>query len=313
MSSNIRYTFLIFKVTILSRFTFLLFAVCVVTSSPLLAMPLEKPQSGLVAHKAIYDVRMVSQKSGSQVVAIKGKMLFEWKPSCEGYITNHSFNLRYDYADNPTLFINSDFSTFESFDGRTLNFSSRRKKDGNTYDELRGVATLDDKGLGKAVFSIPDGLSFEFTSPTIFSTTHTRALIKAAQEGKKFLVKETFDGSDEEGSVEVSALIGKAFEPDPVALAVTPALVDKAATTPIDKRLLDEGWVVRLAFFPQEQKEESVSDYELTMKFHQNGIISDMVIDYPDFTVHQKLIGLQRLPASSCAPGAPKKETEIKP
>jgi hypothetical protein len=299
---------------ILQRLFFLMILCGVMHVSPSFAVPLEKPKSGLIAHKAIYDVRMISQKSGSQVVDIKGKMFFEWKPSCDGYITNHRFNLRYDYADNPTLFINSDFSTFESFDGRSLNFSSRRKKDGDTYDELRGSATLDEMGKGKAVFTIPDGLSFDFKKPTVFSTTHTKSLIAAAKSNQKILVKQTFDGSDEEGPVEVSALIGKTFDADPVAVAAAGTAIDKASTSPIDKRLLDNGWVVRLAFFPSSQKDdEALSDYELTMKFHENGIISDMVIDYPDFTVHQKLVGLQRLPATSCASAPSKSNAEIKP
>jgi hypothetical protein len=45
------------------------------------------------------------------------------------------------------------------------------------------------------------------------------------------------------------------------------------------------------------------------MVFHENGIISDMTIEYDDFTVKQKLVSLEKLPAAACAApvDAPKK------
>ena len=65
---------------------------------------------------------LVSAKNGSQIINIHGQMFFEWKPSCEGWITNHRFTLAYDYADSPAMTISSDFSTFEGFDGKSSQF-----------------------------------------------------------------------------------------------------------------------------------------------------------------------------------------------
>jgi hypothetical protein len=38
---------------------------------------------------------------------------------------------------------------------------------------------------------------------------------------------------------------------------------------------------------------------------HDNGVISDMVVDYKDFSVTQKLIGLESLPRVSCETALP--------
>ena len=126
----------------------LVYALSLLGGGAVLAGPLSGPvldpatAIGLVPHKAIYDVRLSSAKTGSQVLDIRGKMLFEWKPSCEGWITDHRFTLVYDYADTPAMTIDSDFSTFEGFDRQSLNFSSRRSKDGEVYEELSGKANL---------------------------------------------------------------------------------------------------------------------------------------------------------------------------
>ena len=54
-----------------------------------------------------------------------------------------------------------------------------------------------------------------------------------------------------------------------------------------------------MAVFPVKDREEE-SDYEMSMNFHENGIISDMLIEYDDFSVKQKLVALEKIPAESC-------------
>lgn len=250
---------------------------------------------GLVPHKAIYDVRLSSAKTGSQVVDIRGKMLFEWKPSCEGWITDHRFTLVYDYADTPAMTIDSDFSTFEGFDRQSLDFSSRRSKDGEVYEELRGKASLDPaKGEGKALYSRPEGVSFHLDRAMLFPTGHTIDLLVAAKKGNRFMRGVVFDGSDDVGPVEINAFIGKKI---PSGSSTVSAV---AAAARVDPSLVGvPGWVVRMAFFPNADT-GALSDYELTMDFLENGIISDMEIDYADFSVSQKLVALERVKRDVC-------------
>jgi hypothetical protein len=58
-------------------------------------------------------------------------------------------------------------------------------------------------------------------------------------------------------------------------------------------------WNVRLAFFPV-RGTEAISDYEMNAVIHRNGIISDMRVDYKDFSVTQKLVALERLKNTVC-------------
>lgn len=277
---------------------------CWAMSSPALAGPtdLRDPAAvlGVVPHKALYEVKLLSSKSGSQIINIDGKMFFEWKPACDGWITNHRFNLFYEYADSPGMFLNSDFTTFESFDGQSLNFSSRRKRDGELYEELRGNADISKTGKGIAKYSIPEDLKFDLDEGTMFPMGHTLALVKAARGSKKFLTATVFDGSDEEGPVEINAFIGTKMSMNDNEKAVAAFKPVKGES--IDSDLLkSQSWDVRMAFFPLADQ-SATSDYEMNMQFHENGVISKMTIEYSDFTVTQRLVALEKLPSENCAP-----------
>lgn len=243
----------------------------------------------LAPHKALYDIRMTSSKSGSQIVNISGKMFFEWKQSCEGWISDHRFDLLYEYADAPAMRIASDFSTFEREDGTALDFSSRRHRDGELYQELRGKAVPGANGAGKATYSMPSDLTFDLAPGTLFPGGHTLALLRQIAAGKKFFNATVFDGSDEDGPVEINAFVGARVD----ALAEKPGPKVNAAL------LGSKAWKVHMAFFPLNDP-KSESDYEMDMIFHENGIISDMKINYSDFSVSQTLAALDPLPAEGC-------------
>lgn len=244
--------------------------------------------SGIAAHKALYEIRLTGIKSGSQIVNISGQMLYEWQPSCEGWLANHRFNLLYEYVDSEPMRITSDFSTFESFDGKSLDFTSQRKRDGQLFEEFRGRATIDADGRGKAIYSRPDGLEFDLKNG-VFPMMHTVSVIKAIREGKKFFNATVFDGADEEGPVEINAFVGRKIE-----------TVDVKPSEKIDAALLKSpAHAVRLAFFPV-QDASPTSDYEMDIDLHENGVVSDMSIQYDDFSISQKLLALEPV-KSACS------------
>lgn len=251
-------------------------------------------KSGFMPHKALYDIKLAATRSGTQILNITGQMLYEWQPACGGWISNHRFNLYYEYADSPAMQVLSDFSTFESFDGKSFNFTSQKRRDGQLFEELRGQATLDDKGKGEAVFSLPKGLAFDLPPGTLLPMAHTLAVFDQLKQDKKFFKATIFDGSDEEGPVEVNAFIGKSAAP--------PAPMKKNAR--VDARLLESpGHKMRLAFFPLNDP-SSAADYEMNLVMHDNGVISDMFIEYDDFSVTQKLVALESL-KGGCDPVKP--------
>lgn len=246
----------------------------------------------LVSHKALYDIRLVATHNGAQVVNISGKMYYDWKPTCEGWISGHRFDLNYEYTDAPPMRITSDFSTFEPFDGRAFDFTSRRRRDGEMYQEIRGSASLEsgDSPSGKAVYVKPGDLKFDLPAGTVFPMGHTVELLRRIARGEKFFTATLFDGSDEEGPVEVNAFLGAPFkntEKVPGGKGIDASL------------LAGKAWNVRMAFFPLNTS-EAAADYEMDMVFYDNGVISDMTIAYKDFTISQTLVALEKIPVETC-------------
>ncbi|MCB9989774.1 MAG: cell envelope integrity EipB family protein [Rhodospirillales bacterium] len=257
--------------------------------NPALAGPLGLKEK-MAPHKALYDIEMVSKSSGSQIVNISGQMFYEWKPGCEAWTTDHRFNLFYEYADSPPIRITSDFSTYETFDGQSFDFTSRRKRNGSLYQEIRGRAEMDAGNGGQAVYKLPEGLSYDLKPATLFPMGHSLAVLEKAIEGKKFYSATVFDGSDDEGPVEISAFIGKKL--DAVSMFKDQAEVNA-------ELVASPAWKVRMAFFPT-QDPNANSDYEMDVVFHENGVISDMLVEYHDFSVTQRLVALEKLQAEDC-------------
>jgi hypothetical protein len=249
---------------------------------------------GLQPHKALYEIRLISAHSGSQILNISGQMFYEWQPSCDAWISNHRFNLLYEYADTPSMRVASDFSTYETFDGKTLNFTSQRKRDSELFEEVRGQAMLEDSGVGQVSFTLPETITEALPPGTIFPMGHSVGVAQAIREGKKIYHSVIFDGSDQEGAVEVNAVIGKAIE--------KPAKIEPVSGGAVDESLLTgRAHSVHLAFFPLSAA-ESTSDYEMKMTLYDNGVIDSMEIEYDDFTLSQKLVALEPVADGCNAP-----------
>jgi hypothetical protein len=251
----------------------------------------------IAPHRALYDIHMVSKKSGSQVVNIDGKMYFEWRVGCDNWTTDHRFRIAYQYTDSEPMLVTSHFVTYEPFDGKSLSFNSQRSRNGEAFEELGGNATTGDDG-GQAVYTVPPDLAVGLPAGTLFPMFHTVEMIRQAEAGRKFFNATVFDGSDDEGPVEINTVIGKRVRGG-----------DAVAPGPhIDGTLLDvPAWKVRMAFFPT-LKPAPDSEYEIDAILQANGIISDMSVDYRDFTITQKLAGLEALPAETCEKRVPGKK-----
>lgn len=239
----------------------------------------------LQPHKALYEISLESTRSSSQIVNVDGQMMYEWHPTCDAWLSNHRFNILYEYADSPALNITSDFSTFEPFDGKGINFSSQRKRDGDLFEELRGHASIEDEGTGKAMYSLPEDLEFHLPEGTVFPMGHTLGVIEKIKAGEKFYTSTIFDGSDDRGPIEVNTFIGEEIN----------AMAQMTPSADIDTALVNtKAHKVQLAFFVIEEESET-PDYEMSAIFHENGVISDMVIAYDNFSISQKLVALEPL------------------
>lgn len=241
---------------------------------------------GLEPHKALYDVRLSAKKSSAKIANISGKMFYEWQPACDAWVSKHHFDMTYEYVEVPSVRITSNFSTYESFDGKEFNFTSLRKRGDVVLEEIRGNVASDGTDYpNEARFSLPEDLVFTLPEGALFPMAHTIDVIEKIKKGTKFYNAVMFDGSDDEGPVDINNIIGKkaTFVPD------------EEYKEFIDEDLIkSQAWNLRLAFFPLKNP-EAAADYEMSAIFHENGVISDMTIDYDEFSVTQKLVAIEPL------------------
>jgi hypothetical protein len=259
----------------------------------LIVMSVQVHAVTLSSHRAVYDIKMVSAKTGSQVMDVRGKMMFTLKKSCDGWISDHKFDVDYEYTGSNPMQIQSKFTSFEKFDGQQLRFSSTRLANGEKDQVLRGLAKIGGQASKQAKqnfaeYSVPESLHFDLEPRTLFPVQHTISLLESAQAGKKIVNATVFDGTDEFGPVEVNAVIGKKIE--------TPS-----APKNTHELLKHSGWAMQMAVFPIGGDETNpLSDYEMSLTLLENGVIQDMIVDYHSFVVSQTLVAVEPVADDNC-------------
>lgn len=240
----------------------------------------------LQSHRATYDVTLLSTHPGSQIVNVRGKLVFEWQKECNASLSSHNFDVRYDYAEERPIEMKTSFSTYESKDGKLLDFSSRRYTNNSLSQQVRGRA---DQDTGTVIYTMPIDKTTNLAPQAVFPTQHTLQALSAINKGQKIMRTTLFDGSELDGATQVNAIFGKQAPP------YTPEATDNPSNA-IDADLLKaKGHAVSMAFFPLAKNEET-ADYEMNVIFHENGVMRKVQIEYDSFTVAQTLVGLEKIP-----------------
>lgn len=243
----------------------------------------------VLPHRAIYKMSLLSARNSSKVSDVQGRMLFEWADACDGWTTEQRFQLRFVYTEGDETAMNTNYTTWESKDGRRYRFNVRKMTDGEVDEEVSGDAKLAKDGSGVASFTKPEQQELALPPNTLFPTAHTLAILAHAKAGDMLFNRTVFDGADADGATEVSTFIGRA--------ATTTSAADDKTVDPLLKG--KTVWPVRMAFFPL-NGDSAEPEYEMSLRLLQNGVAQSMQIDYGDFTVKAVLEKIEALPRSRC-------------
>lgn len=244
----------------------------------------------LAPHEAEYSMRLNSAKPSSGIVGANGVMRYTFSDSCDGWtVETHTELTLWQTSGGATSTV-WDFVSWEAKDGSAYRFRVRNHRDGEIIDSYEGDARLGPDGVGSATFRDEgeDGESvvFDLSSGTLFPTAHTESLIRQARDGKRFFARKVFDGSAIGEAVNVSAAIGARFPGDS-----TSALPNLLLNTP--------GWPVVLAFFTPDNA-SGTPDFEVTLRYHDNGVAESILQDFGDFTLRGTLTALRTPLAPKC-------------
>jgi hypothetical protein len=251
-----------------------------VAASPALAAP------ALAPHRAVYDLALDQATERSGITGLTGRMVYEFNGSpCEGYTVKFRFVTDIQTRDVSRL-TDQQTTTFEDGDGKSFSFVTKSFVDQNPEKETKGTAVLEgDKLVVK--MERPEEATIDL-KPTQFPTKHLEELIKKAEAGETFYETSLFDGSEDADKVmTTTVVVGKKQAPeesDPE----KKALANLAS---------DSFWPVDIAYFDDTKTQgESVPEYRISFKLHENGMSRDLVMDYNEFSMKGTLVNLSLFP-----------------
>jgi hypothetical protein len=241
-------------------------------------------------HKATYQMQMVTSRSARNIASVDGVIAFEWADSCEAWTTNQRFEMTYQYNEGtPEKFI-SDYSSWEAKDGKSFSFTAKESSDTSAVAVTRGSVERTRDGAN-VEYSRPEIRMLKLASGFTFPSQHTFEVLRRAKAGEKFYSTQLFDGTDDKGSVLVTAFISDRL----------PAVEAAQQPNPL---LRGPGYKVRMAFFDNidsgDPVETASPGYEMTMELLENGIVRKIHIDYREFSIEGGVKTLDTIAPPNC-------------
>jgi hypothetical protein len=250
--------------------------------------------AGLASHRAIYDLKLVRATGKRQIVAVRGRILYDFTgSSCEGYVLQFRQVSELDSGEGKVTISDLRATTWEDGAGKSFKFSSQNLVDQQAVDTVDGKAERKSDGLSVSL-SKPQTKDFALEGGMMFPAEHMRGIIEAAREGKSILETPIYDGSDNGEKVLNSlTVVGREIP------AKEKPLTDAAASHPSLATL--KRWPVKISYFDKSSSDgEQTPIYSLGFEVFENGISRALVLDYGDFVVTGELTQLDLKDAKQC-------------
>ncbi|HUW80018.1 MAG TPA: DUF1849 family protein [Acidocella sp.] len=253
-------------------------------------LPAQAFASGLTGQDAVYKLTLSKVRTHS-LTGANGQMNFRVVDGCTGWGTTQHLTLLIRNVDGSLTKSVSDYITWESKDGKTFTFTLReRDNDGKEQIDDAGTAThTGSNGGGVITYTTPANTTLSMPPGTIFPMAHTEALLAAGRERKKFISPTLFDGTTADGAQASFVAILGHHGPEKNAFAPLSAI----PSTDVD-----------IAFYERKNGDEN-PDFRSSMRYFDNGVATNLVLDFGDFVMTGKLVSL-KIPPSPCG-GTPNK------
>lgn len=244
----------------------------------------------LASHKAVYNMRLASAAPASGIVGAAGTMTYIFSNGCDGWTVETRTELTMLQTQGGPLETSWDFLSWESKDSTAYRFRVRNTRDGDVVEAYDGEARITRGEGGKAIFHLTeqDDKVIDLPTGVLFPTDHTQELVRRANRGQRFFAAPVFDGSGVKGAFTVTAAIGNPVPENASHAVDAPDLLGGPA------------WPMTLAFFSPEEPDSDTPDFEVSLRYHANGVAENLVQDFGDFALRGILKELEKLPPPDC-------------
>lgn len=250
----------------------------------------------LIAHRAIYDLKLKNASERSGIEGMIGRMVYEFTGSaCAGFTTNFRLVTRIDTGEE-TRVSDQQTKTFEDLSANQFHFETKSFTDEQLDREVSGDASTAQSGV-KVEIKQPDGREVDLPV-SAFPTSHMLDVIENARQGKSFFEARVFDGSENgDQALLTTTVIGKQQPPQNDDIDADKA--GEFAKVPY--------WPVTIAYFNESAQGDPTPVYNMSFKLYENGITRDLTMDYGDFSLSGSLVKLEVLKAQQDACPVPAK------
>ncbi|EPE98531.1 cell envelope integrity EipB family protein [Rhizobium grahamii] len=246
--------------------------------------------TGLVAHRAVYDLELKDASERSGISGMSGRMVYEFDGNyCTGFTTNFRFVTQIDTGDAVRV-SDQQTKTFENLKDRRFTFDTKSFTDDQLDKEVNGAAQDLAEGV-KVALTQPASKELQLGASR-FPTEHMLDVIENAKAGKRLFEARVFDGSDDgDKALVTTTVVGKQVAPaTDEADAGNAGAFSKAAF-----------WPVTISYFNENTKTDTLPVYRMSFKLYENGITRDLTMDYGDFVLTGRLAKLELLDSKSAA------------
>lgn len=248
----------------------------------------------LVAHRAVYDIALVPEKSKG-VSNAGGRIAFEFSGNaCEGYVLNFRQVTRIDDGEGRTKVMDMRSATWEGGDGKQFHFNLKNLVDNHPQQQADGTAERGSDGGVSVSLKQPRRIKLDLPSEPVFPTEHTRRLLAAASAGERTLEVPIYDGSDGgEKYYDTTSVIGKMIDPATTEERLEPAV--KEAGYANERR-----WPVTVSYFDTGKSGDRTPVYVMSFDLLENGVYSNIRFDFDDFSLAARMSQFEKLKEETC-------------
>ncbi len=248
-------------------------------------------------HRAVYDLKLDRSSPGGAVANVTGRVVYELLGSaCEGYAQNMRFVTETSSSEGESEVSDLRTASWEDAKATRLRFNSSTYSNERLSEQTQGTAAKQratangiDVGLSK-----PAKKSFKVATPAYFPIEHSMAVVRAARAKKTIFAADLYDGSENGEKVyATTTAIGRQSTPE--------ATRHLARLKNGDVLSSVASWPVSISYFtPVAKRADTVPLYEMSFRFYENGITSDLRIDHGEFALKGELTELILLDPNPC-------------
>jgi len=233
----------------------------------------------LVAHRALYELRLNHADDKTGINHLSGRMVYEFSGSrCAGFTTTFRYVSRIEVEESMPRLNDQQTILFESGDGNELHIINKNYIERELSYQLEAKAQKTETGIEVNIIK-PEAKKHHLAT-ALFPTSSMLEMLQNAEDGINFYQSALYDDFETGDKITQStAVIGAA-------------------------RKIEGGddlaWPVTVSYFDDAKNPDGYPSYSSRFLLDEKGISRDIVFNYGDFSMRATLTQLDMLEASPC-------------